>query len=60
MTPRFLFRMARWAHHPPSPRRVKLVLAVIALCLALFAIEHFIGWPDWLSVEPAGRRGWRP
>jgi len=60
MTPRWLFRMARWAHNPPSEKRVKLVLGIVAACLVLFGVEYFIGWPDWLTVEPVGRRGWRP
>ncbi|KRS18040.1 hypothetical protein [Roseovarius indicus] len=60
MNPRWLFRMAKWAQRPPSEKRVKLVLGVIVLCLLLVAIEYFIGWPDWMTVEPAGRRGWLP
>jgi hypothetical protein len=44
--------MAQWARNPPSPARVKLVLAVIALCLAIVAIERWVGWPDWMSLEP--------
>ncbi|WP_416881978.1 hypothetical protein [Marivita sp.] len=46
-----LLRMARWARNPPSPARVKLVCAVIAVCLVLFAIETWVGWPDWMSLE---------
>jgi len=49
---RWLVRMARWAHRPPSPRRVVFVLAVLAAVLALAAIEQLLGWPDWLT--PAG------
>ncbi|WP_102107172.1 hypothetical protein [Oceaniglobus roseus] len=51
----WLLRAAQWARHPPSPRRVKLVLAVIAICLILLAIEHFVGWPEALSLDPARR-----
>ena len=51
----WLLRMRRWAQHPPSAKRVKLVLAVLAFCLVLYAIERWVGWPDALSVEPAGR-----
>ncbi|MCC6304045.1 MAG: hypothetical protein IT545_02490 [Rhodobacteraceae bacterium] len=50
----WLLRAARWARHPPSPARVRLVLAVIGLCLVLVAIETWVGWPDWLT--PAGGR----
>jgi hypothetical protein len=55
MNPNWLLRMAQWARNPPSPQRVKLVLAVIGLCLVLFAIERGIGWPAWLQVNPAPR-----
>lgn len=50
-------RMARWARHPPSMRRVMLVGAVIVLCLILFGIERLVGWPDWLTPNriPRGR-----
>ncbi len=51
----WFLRMARWLRHPPSSGRVKLVLAVIALCLMLFAVEYFIGWPDWLTLNGDGR-----
>lgn len=44
-------RMAKWARHPPSTRRVRLVLIVLALCLAWAAIERWIGWPDALTVQ---------
>jgi hypothetical protein len=51
----WFLRMARWARNPPSPRMVKLVLGVIALCLLLFGVEYFIGWPDFLTLEGEGR-----
>ena len=47
----WLVRMARWARHPASWGRVKLVLGVIAACLALVAFEHFVGWPEALTVD---------
>lgn len=59
MNPRWMFRMARWAQNPPSEKRVKFVLAIIAVCLTVFAVEYFIGWPEMLSLEPGGWR-YRP
>ena len=56
MNPRWLLRMARWAHRPPGEKRVKLVLGIVALCLVIFAVEYVFGWPDWMTVEPSGRR----
>ena len=47
----WLIRAKRWAQHPPSWGRVKLVLGVLALCLAIVALERVFGWPDWLTVN---------
>lgn len=51
----WLLRMARWARHPPSPGRVKLVLGVILACLVIVGIEWLWGWPEWLTVNKAPR-----
>ena len=48
---RWLIRMARWARHPPSPGRVKLVFVVIGLSLAIYGFERIWGWPDWLTPD---------
>ncbi len=55
--PRSFLRMALWARHPPSARRVIFVLSVIAMCIAVAAIEWLVGWPDWLIPNhvPRGR-----
>lgn len=58
MNPRWLFRMARWARNPPSEKRVLFVLGIITVCLGLYAVEYFIGWPELLSMEPKGRWWW--
>ena len=56
MHPRWLLRMAKLAHRPPSETRVKLVFGTLALCFVLFAIEYFVGWPDWLTADlPSSR-----
>lgn len=51
-----LLRMSKWARNPPSEKRVKLVVGIVVICLILFAIERFIGVPEWLQMEPQ-RRG---
>jgi hypothetical protein len=51
MGPLWLVRMAHWLRHPPSPGRVKLVLAVVAFCALLVLVERFVGWPDWATVN---------
>ncbi|HHI70773.1 MAG TPA: hypothetical protein ENJ91_07205 [Rhodobacteraceae bacterium] len=48
---RYLLRMAKWARHPPSAKRVKLVIGVIVICLIIYAIERWIGVPDWLQLD---------
>ncbi|RKF15181.1 hypothetical protein D6850_10100 [Roseovarius spongiae] len=59
MNSRWLVRMARWAHNPPSAERVKFVLAIIAVCIALAAYEHFFGWPEALTPERSLQRGYK-
>lgn len=51
MNPLWLLRMTRWLRHPPSKKRVMLALAVVAACLALYALERWIGWPEALTPE---------
>lgn len=50
MNPIWLLRMKRWVQNPPSARKVWMVLGILALCLTLWAVERFIGWPDALSL----------
>lgn len=47
----WLVRAKRWAQNPPSWGRVKLVFGVIAICLAIYAVERIYGWPDWMTVD---------
>ncbi|MEM9579698.1 MAG: hypothetical protein AAF891_03360 [Pseudomonadota bacterium] len=51
MIPRHFFRMAKWARNPPSEARVKLVLAIIVICLIVAGIELLFGWPEWLAPQ---------
>ncbi len=53
---RFLLRAKRLAQNPPPLWKVKLVIGVIVVLLAVAGIERFVGWPEWMSLEPAGRR----
>ncbi|WP_162841712.1 hypothetical protein [Sulfitobacter sp. EhC04] len=56
MNPIWLLRMSKWAHNPPSAKRVKLVFAAIALALIIFGIEWMGWWPDWATAERVPRR----
>ena len=49
-----LLRMARWARNPPSEARVKLLLGLVAICLGIYAVERWIGWPGWMTLEAVG------
>lgn len=51
MTATWLLRLAKWARHPPSWGRVKLVVGVVLLCVLLFAVESFFGWPEVLTPQ---------
>lgn len=55
MNLRPFLRMAKWARNPPSEKRVKLVLLVLAISLLLFGYERLFGWPDWLTLDTASR-----
>lgn len=57
MNPMWLIRAKRWAENPPSKKRIQLVFGVIAACLILVGVEHFIGLPDWMNVERHRRFG---
>jgi hypothetical protein len=51
MNPMWFVRMSKWARNPPPWGRVKLVVGVILLSLALYGVELLWGWPDWLTVN---------
>lgn len=56
----WLLRLRRWAQNPPSPRMVAFVLGILLLCLALVAVEYWLGWPEWLTPAGGGGRGGMP
>lgn len=51
----WFLRMAQWARNPPSEGRVKLVIAVVLICLAIVGIEWLGFWPDWAQAEKLRR-----
>jgi len=48
---RWFWRMSKWARKPPSAKRVRFVLGIVAIGLCLLAWEHFIGAPDWMEIQ---------
>jgi len=42
VTLRPFLRLARWARHPPSAARVRLVAIVVAACLVLAGAEWLV------------------
>ncbi|KAA9008893.1 hypothetical protein [Histidinibacterium aquaticum] len=57
---RWLWRAKRWAQNPPSTRQVVLILSLVAGLCALAAVERWVGWPDWATLDPASPRTLRP
>jgi hypothetical protein len=51
-----LVRMARWVRRPPSREHVYVAAGVILFAAAIYIIEQNFGWPDWMTLEPRGRR----
>lgn len=47
----WLMRASQWARHPPSPGRVRLVLAVVAIAAAIVILDKTGYWPDWARME---------
>lgn len=57
---RILVRAAMWLRRPPSRRHVRILVIVLAGALAIVAIEHWVGWPEWAEVERGGFIRTRP
>lgn len=55
MNLRQLLRAGRWARNPPSARRVRLILGVLALCLLIAGLDALDLLPDWAALSPQGR-----
>jgi hypothetical protein len=48
---RLLIYMARWSRRPPSRQLVITVCVAALLIVVIVAIERFIGWPAWMTVN---------
>lgn len=53
----WLMRMSQWARNPPSPRKVKLVLGVIAVVVLIVGVEALGLWPGALTLDRPPRHG---
>lgn len=56
MNPWFFMRLANIARHPPSRKRIYLMLTVAAIVLLIVGIENIFGWPEALTVNGKGGR----
>ena len=57
MVDRWMLRAVKWARNPPSPKKVKFVFGIIAICVLFYLVERYIGLPDWMSIDSKiGRR----
>ena len=54
LTPRGFVRMAKWARRPPSLKMVMMVFSIVFFGLLIAGIEHFVGWPESLTINPKG------
>tara|TARA_R110002124_G_scaffold90409_1_gene230536 strand:- start:291 stop:464 length:174 start_codon:yes stop_codon:yes gene_type:complete len=52
----WLLRMSRWARHPPSLKRVKLVFGIVVIALVIVGIEWMGWWPKWATAEKIPRK----
>ena len=52
----WFLRMAQWVRNPPSATQVKVVLAIVTLCIVIAVIEAMGWWPDWATAD---RMRWR-
>jgi len=55
MNLRWLLMAKRWAQNPPSMGRVKLVAAVIAICVLVVLAEKLGLTPDWMAADRVRR-----
>lgn len=55
MNLRWLLMAKRWAQNPPSMGRVKLVAAVIAICVLVVLDEKLGLTPDWMAADRVRR-----
>ena len=55
MNLRWLLMAKRWAQNPPSMGRVKLVAAVIGVCVLIVVAEKPGLTPDWMAVDRVRR-----
>jgi len=52
----WLVRMSNWVRHPPSMRRLRIVLVVALIVIAIVGLEWAGLWPEWAQMERAPRR----
>lgn len=57
---RLLLYMSRWSRERPSRKLVITVCVAVALILAVIAVERFVGWPEFLTVNKLPRRPMLP
>lgn len=48
---RWLMHMSRWSRNPPSARRVKLFLALLAVIILIVTLDMTGYWPDWARMD---------
>jgi len=57
---RLLLYMSRWSRERPSRNLVITVCIAVAMILVVVSFEHFVGWPEFLTVNKLPRRPMLP
>lgn len=52
---RWLLHMAKWSRRPPPMWKIKLVLLILAVSLAILGVEKMGWWPDWATAAKMRR-----
>lgn len=47
----WLLRLYRWSRHPPSREFRWTVGIVLALAAAIWALETWVGLPEWMQMD---------
>lgn len=52
----WLLRAVKWTRKPPSPARIRRLVAVLLVAFVIFMLEWLGLWPDWAQMDTGGMR----
>lgn len=53
---RLLVWMTYWVRRPPSRAWLTMAAIVAVTVTVIYLVEQYVGWPEWLTVEPRRHR----